>query len=181
MCCRETMGSTEVYKMVLTIIPCLFVFLCPISNIEKIFMHILVFRPFQSSSLMITSQTTSMVRRRGRFSYNTHGSILKCSWRGRRIDGQSSTGTGLKLKDLQHQWRLNIRLPLQQFSRWDASVYIPSMMLISKGSTCCMWNLVLVQLCNGVAECWSYIMLYSDVFQLWNPASLIWKWNILCA
>ena len=39
------MGITEVYKMVLTIIPCL-LFLCPISNIEKIFMHILVFRPF---------------------------------------------------------------------------------------------------------------------------------------
>ena len=56
-----------------------FLFLCPIFNIEKIFMHILIFRPFQSSSLMITSQTTSMVRRRGRFSYNTHGSILKCS------------------------------------------------------------------------------------------------------
>ena len=69
-----TMKKTSVhYKMVLTIIPCLFLFLCPISNIEKIFMHILVFRPFQSSSLMITSQTTSMVRRRGRFSYNTHG------------------------------------------------------------------------------------------------------------
>ena len=32
------------YKMVLTIIPCLFLFLCPISNKEKIFMHILVFR-----------------------------------------------------------------------------------------------------------------------------------------
>ena len=75
-----TMKKTSVhYRMVLTIIPCLFLFLCPISNIEKIFMHILVFRPFQSSSLMITSQTTSMVRRRGRFSYNTHGSILKCS------------------------------------------------------------------------------------------------------
>ena len=162
-----TMKKTSVhYKMVLTIIPCLFLFLCPISNIEKIFMHMLVFRPFQSSSLMITSQTTSMVRRRGRFSYNTHGSILKCSWRGRRTDGQSSTGTGLAL---------------QQFSQWDASVYVPSMMLISKGSRCCMWNLLLVQLCNGVAECWSYIMLYSDVFQLWNPASLIWKWNILCA
>ena len=63
-----TMKKTSVhYKMVLTIIPCLFLFLCPISNIEKIFMHILVFRPFQSSSLMITSQTTSMVRRQGRF------------------------------------------------------------------------------------------------------------------
>ena len=75
-----------------------FLFLCPISNIEKIFMNILVSRPFQSSSLMITSQNTSMVRRRGRFSYNTHGSILKCSWRGQRMDGQSSIGTGLKLQ-----------------------------------------------------------------------------------
>ena len=67
------------------------------------------------------------------------------------------------------------------FSRWDASLYVPSMMLISKGSRCCTWNLLLVQLCNGVAECWSYIMLYSDVFLLWNSASLIWKWNTLCA
>ena len=93
-----TMKKTSVhYRMVLTIIPCL-LFICPISNIEKIFMHILVFRPFQSSSLMITSQTTCMVRRRGSYSYNTHGSILKCSWRGRRMDGQSSTGTGLKLQ-----------------------------------------------------------------------------------
>ena len=75
-----------------------FLSLCPISNIEKIFMHILVFRHYHSSSLMITSQTTSMVRRRGRFSYDTHSSILKCSWRGRRMDGQSSTGTGLKLQ-----------------------------------------------------------------------------------
>ena len=40
-----TMKKTSVhYKMVLTIIPCFFLFLCPISNIEKIFMHILVFR-----------------------------------------------------------------------------------------------------------------------------------------
>ena len=94
-----TMKKTSVhYRMVLTIIPCLFLFLCPISNIEKIFMHILVFRHFQSSSMMITSQTTCMVRTRGRYSYNTHGSILKCSWRGRRMDGQSSTGTGLKLQ-----------------------------------------------------------------------------------
>ena len=72
-----TMKKTSIhYRMLLTIIPCLFLFLCPISNIEKIFMHILVFRPFQSSSLMITSQTTCMVRRRGRYSYNTHGSIV---------------------------------------------------------------------------------------------------------
>ena len=66
------MKKTSVhYRMVLTIIPCLFLFLCPISNVEKIFMHIFVFRPFQSSSLMITSQTTCMVRRSGRYSYNT--------------------------------------------------------------------------------------------------------------
>ena len=94
-----TMKKTSVhYKMILTLIPCLFFFLCPISNIEKIFMHILIVRSFQRSSLMITFQTTCMVRRRGRYSYNTHGSILKCSWRGRRMDGQSSTGTGLKLQ-----------------------------------------------------------------------------------
>ena len=94
-----TMKKTLVhYKMVLTIIPCLFLFLCPISNIQKISMHILVFRPFQSTSLMITSQTSCMVRRRGRYSYNTHGSTLKCSWRGWRTDGQSSTGTSLKLQ-----------------------------------------------------------------------------------
>ena len=98
MCCSETMGSTRVYKMLLTIIPCIFLFLFPISNIEKIFMHILVFRTFQSSSLMITSQTTCMVRRRGRYSYNTHDPILKCSRRGQRMDGQSSTSIGLKLQ-----------------------------------------------------------------------------------
>ena len=177
-----TMKKTSVhYKMVLTIIPCLFLFLCPISNIEKIFMHILVFRPFQSSSLMITSQTTSMVRRRGSYSYNTHGSIFKCSWRGRRMDSQSSTGTGLKLQRPSTSMKAQYSPSASVVFWWDASVFVPSMMLISKGSRCCMWNLVLVQLCNGVAECWSYIMLYSDVFQLWNPASLIWKWNILCA
>ena len=44
-----TMKKTSVhYKMVLTIITCLFLFLCPISNIENIFMHILVFGPFQT-------------------------------------------------------------------------------------------------------------------------------------
>ena len=144
-------------------------------------MHIFVFSTFQSSSPMITSQTTCMVKRRGRFSYNTHGSILKCFWRGRRMDGQSSTGTSLKL---------------QRPSTWMKAQYSPSasavfqMRCISlcivydanfEVSRCCMWNLLLVQFCNGVAECWSYIMLYSDVFQLWNHASLIWKWNILCA
>ena len=107
-----TMKKTPVhYKTVLSIIPCLFLFLCPIFNIEKIFMQILVFRPFHSSSLMITSQTNSMVRRRGRYSYNTHSSILKCSWRGRRIHGQSSIGTGLKL---------------QRPSTWMKAQYSPS-------------------------------------------------------
>ena len=131
----------------------LFLFLFPISNIENIFMHILVFRPFQSSSLMITSQTTSMVRRGGRFSYNTHGSILKCSWRGRRMDGQSSTCTGLKLQRPSTSMKAQYPPTASAVFQMRCIVYIPSMTLILKGSTCCMWNLVLVQLCNGVAEC----------------------------
>ena len=75
-----------------------FLFLCPISNIENIFMQILVFRPFQSSSPMITSQTTCMVKRRGRYSFNTHGTILKSCWRGWRLGGKLSIATGLKLR-----------------------------------------------------------------------------------
>jgi hypothetical protein len=70
----------------------------PFQNLEKIFMHIFVFRPFQSRSPMITSQTTCMVKRRGRCSYNTHGTILKSSSRGWRMGGESSIGTGLKLQ-----------------------------------------------------------------------------------
>src|SRR3989337_3930361 len=61
-------------------------------------MHIFVFSPFQSSSLMITSQTTYTVKRRGRYSFNTHGTILKSSSRGRRLGGQLSIATGLKLQ-----------------------------------------------------------------------------------
>ena len=99
-----------------------FLFLCLISNLEKIFMHILVFRPFQSSSLMITSQTTCMVRRR-RYSYNTHGSILKCSWRGRRMDGQSSTGTSLKL---------------QRPSTWMKAQYSPSASVVFQMRCICL-------------------------------------------
>ena len=170
------MKKTSVhYKMVLTIILSLLLFLCPISNIEKIFMHILVFKPFQTSSLMITSQTTCMVRRRGSYSYNTHASILKFSRRGRRMDGQSSTCTGLKLQRPSTSMKAQYSPSASAvFQMRDTYVYVPSMMLISKGYRCCMWNLVLVQLCNGTAECWSYMMLYFDVFQLW-------KWNILCA
>ena len=89
-----TMKKTLVhYKMVLTIIPCIFIPLPHFQYREDIYAH-----PCFQGSLMITSETTSVVRRRGKFSYNTHGSILKCSWRGQRMDGQSSTGTGLKLQ-----------------------------------------------------------------------------------
>ena len=143
------MKKTSVhYKMVLTIRPCLFLFLCPISNIEKIFMHILVFRPFQSSSLMITSQTTSMVRRRGRFSYNTHGSILKCSWRGWRTDGQSSTGTGLKLQRPSTWMKAQYSPSASAVFQMRCICYIPSMMLILKGlhvacGTCCWCSCVM--------------------------------------
>ena len=79
-----TMKKTSVnYRMVLTLLPCL---------------HIFVFSTFQSSSPMITSQTTCMVKRRGRYSFNTHGTILKSCWRGRRLGGQLSIATGLKLQ-----------------------------------------------------------------------------------
>ena len=97
MCCRETMGSTEVYKMVLTIIPCLFIPLPHFQYREDIYAH----PCFQAFPKQFTNDYLSnhqYVRRRGRYSYNTHGSILKCSWRRRRMDGQSSTGTGLKLQ-----------------------------------------------------------------------------------
>src|SRR3954471_1808755 len=61
-------------------------------------MHIFVFSTLQSSSPMITSQTTCMVKRRGRYSFNTHGTILKSCLRGRRLGGQLSIATGLKLR-----------------------------------------------------------------------------------
>src|SRR6266536_5397057 len=61
-------------------------------------MHIFVFSTFQSSSPMITSQTTCLVKRRGSYSFNTHGTILKSSSRGRRLGGQLSIATGLKLQ-----------------------------------------------------------------------------------
>ena len=139
-----TMKKTSVkYRMILTLLPLFFSY-APFQNLEKIFMHIFVFRPVQSSSLMITSQTTCMVRRGGKFSYNTHGSILKCSWRGWRMDGQSSTGTGLKLQRPSAPMKAQYSPFASVVSRWDTSVYLTSMMLISKGYRCCMWNLVLV-------------------------------------
>src|SRR3989337_746450 len=93
-----TMKKTSVnYRMVLTLLPCVFSY-APFQNLEQLFMHIFVFSPFQSSSPMITSQTTCMVKRRGRYSFSTHGTILKSSSTGRRLGGQLSTATGLKLQ-----------------------------------------------------------------------------------
>ena len=92
-----TMKKTSVnYRMVPSLSPCPFPF-APFQILEKIFMRMFVFSPSQGSSSMITSQTTCMIKRRGRYSYNTHGIILKSPSRGRRMGGQSSTGTGLKL------------------------------------------------------------------------------------
>ena len=92
-----TMKNTSVnYRMVLTLIPCFSP--CAITKFREDIYAYLCFRPFQSSSPMITSQPTCMVKRRGVYSYNTHGTILKSSSRGRRTGGQSSTGTGLKLQ-----------------------------------------------------------------------------------
>ena len=86
---------------------------------EDIYAH-----PYFQASPMITSQTTSVVRRRGKFSYNTHGSILKCSWRGRRMDSQSSTSTGLKL---------------QRPSTWMKAQYSPS--------TSAIFQMICISLC----------------------------------
>ena len=60
-------------------------------------MHIFVFSLFRSSSRMITSQPTCMVKRQERVLYNTHTIILKSFWRGQIMDGQSSIVDGLKL------------------------------------------------------------------------------------
>jgi hypothetical protein len=111
-----TMKKTSVnYRMVLTLLPCVFSY-APFQNLEQIFMHIFVFSPFQSSSPMITSQTTSMVKRRGRYSFNTHGTILKSPSRGRRLGGQSSAATGVKLQG--HSTSLKA-----QYSPSDSAVF----------------------------------------------------------
>ena len=92
-----TMKKTSVnYRMVPSLSPCPFPF-APFQILEKIFMHMFVFSPSQGSSSMITSQTTYMINRRGRYFYRTHGIILKSSLRGQRMGGQSSTCTSLKL------------------------------------------------------------------------------------
>ena len=92
-----TMKKTSVcYKMVLIYLPTIFFICTQFQYWEMIFMPIFVFSLFWSSSLMITSQPTCMVKRQERFLYNTHAIILKSSWRGRTMDGQSSTVAGLK-------------------------------------------------------------------------------------
>ena len=93
-----TMKKTSVnYRMVPTLLPCVLP-LAPFQNLQQWFMHSFVFSTFQSSSPMITSQTTCMVKRRGRYSLNTHGTILKSPWRGRRLGGKLSIATSLKLQ-----------------------------------------------------------------------------------
>ena len=111
-----TMKKTSVnYRMVLTLLPCVFSY-ASFQNLEQIFMHIFVFSPFQSSSPMITSQTTCMVKRRGRYLFNTHGTILKSPSRGQRLGGQSSTADGLKLQG--HSTSLKA-----QYSPSDSAVF----------------------------------------------------------
>ena len=94
-----TMKKTSVsYKMVLIYLRTIYFYTCTqFQYWETIFMPIFVFSLFRSSSPMVTSQPTCMVKRQERFVYNTHAIILKSSWRGRTMDGQSSTVAGLKL------------------------------------------------------------------------------------
>ena len=87
---QSTIGWYQLFYLVFT--P------SPFQNLQHQFMHSFVFSTFQSSSLMITSQTTCMVKRRGRYSFNTNGTILKSCWRGRRLGGKLSIATGLKLQ-----------------------------------------------------------------------------------
>ena len=126
MCYKETMGSTEVYKMVLTIIPCLFLFLCPISNIETIFMHILFsdlskavhwwlpLKPPLWSGGEEGFHTTPMVQ---------YWSVPEDD-EGR--DGQSSTSTSLKL---------------QRPSTWMKAQYSPSTSAVFQMSCICLYTI----------------------------------------
>ena len=134
-------------------------------------MHSFVFSTFQSSSPMITSQTTCMVKRRGRYSFNTHDTILKSCWRGRRLGGQLSIATGLKLQghstSLKAQYLSSASAVSQMrficlFTVYDATF---------RRFLCCMWNFML--LCNGIASyipTWcNWVLKLSDVIRLWNP------------
>ena len=73
---QSTIGWYQLFYLVLP--------LAPFQNLQQRFMHSFVFSTFQSSSPMITSQTTCMVKRRGRYSFNTNGTVLKSSSRGGR-------------------------------------------------------------------------------------------------
>ena len=87
---QSTIGWYQLFYLVLP--------LAPFQSLQQRFMHSFVFSTFQSNSPMITSQTTCMVKRWGRYSFNTHGTILKSSWGGRRLGGQLSIATGLNLQ-----------------------------------------------------------------------------------
>ena len=120
-----TMKKTLVnYRMVRTLLPCFY----PLRHfkLQQRFMHSFVFSTFQSSSPMITSQTTCMVKRRGRYSFNTHGTILKSCWRGRRLGGQLSIATGLKLQG--HSTSLKAQ-------------YLPSTSAVSQMRFICLFTL----------------------------------------
>ena len=120
-----TMKKTSVnYRMVPTLLPCFYP-LHHFQNLQQRFMHSFVFCTFQSSSPMITSQTTCMVKRRGRYSFNTHGTILKSCWRGRRLGGQLSIATGLKLQG--HSTSLKAQ-------------YLPSASVVSQMRFICLFN-----------------------------------------
>ena len=120
------MKKTSVnYRMVPTLLPCFY----PLRHFKiynRRFMHSFVFNTFQSSSSMITSQTTCMVKRRGRYSFNTHRTILKSSWRGRRLGRQLSTTTGLKLQG--HSTSLKAQ-------------YLPSTSAVSQMRFICLFTL----------------------------------------
>ena len=103
----------------------LFLPLAPFQNLQQRFMHSFAFSTFQSSSPMITSQTTCMVQRRGRYSFNTHGTILKSCWRGQRLGGQLSIATGLKLQG--HSTSLKAQ-------------YLPSASVVSQMRVICLFT-----------------------------------------
>ena len=121
-----TMKKTSVhYKMVLTIIPCLFIPLPHFQYREDIYAH----PCFQAFPKQFTNDYLSnhlYGQEARKFSYNTHSSILKCSWRGRRMDGQSSIGTGIKLQrpstSIKAQYSPSASVVFQMRYWWPTSI-----------------------------------------------------------
>ena len=125
-------------------------------------MHSFVFSTFQSSSPTITSQTTCMVKRQGRYSFNTHGTILKSCWRGRRLGGQLSIATGLKLQG--HSTSLKAQ-------------YLPSASAVSQVRFICLFTMydatfrrfLMLHVKLGAVVLWrNWMPKLSDVILLWN-------------